>query len=214
MTKGGRPKIDQRPRSLPSVHLRGPPGRSRGFVCIVDNTLRVHYAGVAGAGRGVTTKWTKGWGTVRGVNRKRATCGKWKWTKYRCKHSTVRVSIYDAPSSISSIDPPFATTKAHGRTRDHDSTVRLSFILRPPPPSFHPVHTPHTPSLTPSATDVRLENSPVARIHQVSTKYRKALFSAAQFSRFLYVQRVHVRKIALREAFTGDRGGFALSEFR
>lgn len=31
-----------------------PRGRSRGFVCIVDNTLRVHYAGVAGAG------WTGG----------------------------------------------------------------------------------------------------------------------------------------------------------
>lgn len=144
--------------------------------------MRVHYAGVATVERRGDEQVDRGVG-VRGVNRKRATCGKWKWTKYRCKHSTVRVSIYDAPSSISpalsrSPDPPFATSKgthARAHTKGHDSTVRLSFIPAAPspraPPSFPPCAV--------STTDVRLpvQNSPVTRIHQVSAKYRNPLLS-------------------------------------
>lgn len=104
VTTKARPKICKKnvywTITFPFGSLIPPPARLRGFVCIVADTLRVHYAGVAQAsGR---TLGVAGEGeTVRGVNRKRATCAKWKWTKYRCKHSTVRVSIYDAPSYTS-----------------------------------------------------------------------------------------------------------------
>lgn len=79
-------------------------------------------------------KWTQG-GRVRGVNRKRATCGKWKWTKYRCKHSNrASIDIRRTLLHLSSLLIPILLRPRHTRahTKDHDSTVRLSFILRPP----------------------------------------------------------------------------------
>lgn len=111
-------KIDKQAWLPYGPPIRNSPERSSGFVCILADTLRVHYAGVATTECRGDEQVDQGVGDrVRGVNRKRATCGKWKWTKYRCKHSTVRVSIYDAPSSISPglLIPLLLRAKAHTR---------------------------------------------------------------------------------------------------
>lgn len=68
-----------------------------GLFCIGANTLRAHEH----------PSERRGWRVGGGAKRKRATCAKWKWTKYRCKHSSIRaVSIYELPFSISDLRPP------------------------------------------------------------------------------------------------------------
>lgn len=70
------------------------------------------------------------------MNRKRATCAKWKWTKYRCKHSTVWVSIYDAPSYISPISWSSLQTLLRSRhTYMAAQSVNLRFVVHIPSPN-------------------------------------------------------------------------------
>ena len=97
-----------------------------------------------------------------------------------------RVSIYDAPSSISPglLIPLLLRAKAHTRAhkgpRFHGPFVvytgRATPVSAPIPltPSFHSVHNGRAPFASSSR-----KNSPVTRIHQVSTKYRKAIFSTS-----------------------------------
>lgn len=71
------------------------------------------------------------WGLVRGVKRKGATCIKWKWTKYRCKHT--RVSIYDGQLHI----PRKITPLVGSRFIDDTLASTLEFTISHYPPLYY-----------------------------------------------------------------------------